>query len=79
MYCLTVIFIYYLQCANTRKCLPCRLQSNRQMYWRCQRGLLFFSRGLFFYILHKKDLLSNRMSVNAEPVLCPSRTGFLLQ
>lgn len=45
MYCRIVI--YYLQCTNTWKCLPCRVQSDRQMYWRCKRGLLFFSRGVF--------------------------------
>lgn len=33
----------------------------------------------FFHILHKKNLLSNFMDVNAEPIPFPSWTGFLLQ
>lgn len=69
MYCLDVIFIYYLQCGNAGKRFPCRVQSNRQLYCRCKRGSLFFSRGLlFFKILHRRDLLSNCMDVSAEQI-----------
>lgn len=48
MYCLIVIFIYYLQCVNRWKCLPCRVLSDKQMYWRCKRALLFFQYRAFF-------------------------------
>lgn len=46
-----------------------------------QKNIFIFQvQGFFFFnILQKKDLLSNCMDVNAEPILQPSQTGFLLQ
>lgn len=46
---LSYCYFYFLKCANTWKCLSCRVQSDRQMYWRCKKGLLFLSRRLFFF------------------------------